>query len=432
MHSSNFRSGTTRPSARGSRLALPSQRFGGSSPHARGSFGRGHRASARAWGSREGRGGRGRNAHKQSVFNPAQYINKAPVLVEDKSLYMPQHSFTDFGLDAELARRVIAIGYTAPTPIQDSIIPHVLTGKDIVGTANTGTGKTAAFLIPLIQKILTNRREIVLVLAPTRELVIQIERELRDLTAGLKIYSTTCVGGVSIGIQLRALKNYNNFIVGTPGRIKDLIQRKAIVPGKISTAVLDEADRMLDMGFIADMRSILALLPKARQTLLFSATMSNNADNIVHEFLKDPVKVSVARAETAENIAQDVVKIGTRDKVEVLYSLLDQKEYSKVIVFGRTKYGVENLCNKLARRGIKAVSIHGNKSHSQRQSALKRFKDSLATTLVATDVAARGIHIDNVSHVINFDLPGTREDYIHRIGRTGRGSDVGMALTFVP
>mgnify|MGYP001038389075 CR=1 FL=1 len=368
---------------------------------------------------------------KRSSFDVSQYINRNPVTQKEEAPYVAEHKFTDFNLSESLVRQVERVGYITPTPIQDQIIPHIMKGKDVVGLANTGTGKTAAFLIPLINKVLKNKKESVIILAPTRELVIQIERELRTLTRDLRVFSVTCVGGVGINSQIRALKQHNHFIVGTPGRVKDLIKRGCIKPFQIGTAVLDEADQMLDMGFIGDMRAILRLLQKDRHTLFFSATMPQTIKDLIREFLNDPVNVSVKKQDITSNIAQDVVKVGERDKVEVLATLVSQKDFSKVIVFGQTKHGVEKLSRKLIQRGVRAVSIHGNKSHIQRQQALKRFKDAHVDVLVATDVAARGIHVSNVSHVINFDLPATQEAYVHRIGRTGRVNNKGMALTFV-
>ncbi|MFH1759428.1 MAG: DEAD/DEAH box helicase [Patescibacteria group bacterium] len=378
-----------------------------------------------------GRFGAQNRGRKQTTFDVSLYINKNPIIQEEEAPYVAQHTFADFSLSRELIRHIEKSPYTTPTPIQDQIIPHILEGKDVVGLANTGTGKTAAFLIPLINKVLNNPKESVIILAPTHELVIQIDQELKTLTQGLRIFSAVCVGGVGINSQLRALKRHNHFIIGTPGRTKDLIKRRAILPSRIRTAVLDEADRMLDMGFIGDMREILRLLPKEHHTLFFCATMSNEIEGLIHQFLNDPVKISVKKQDVVKNISQDIVRIGGKDKVDVLASLLLQKEFSKVIVFGRTKRNVEDLNKKLIRRGIKSVSIHGNKSHSQRQQALKLFKNSQTKILVATDVAARGIHVNNVSHVINFDLPATQDDYIHRIGRTGRGEHQGMALTLV-
>ncbi len=422
MNKSTQRSGTSRRST----SARYSRTRSGSNSHGKRSF-----SSSRKPYQFNSKTSTHNRRRKQPVFDVSLYINRNPVVQKEEAPYVAQHAFADFDLSKELIWHIEKSPYTTPTPIQDQIIPHIIDGRDVVGLANTGTGKTAAFLIPLINKVLNNPKESIIILAPTRELVIQIEQELRALTNGLRIFSVSCVGGVGIRPQLRALKQHNHFIIGTPGRTKDLIKRRSIVPSKINTVVLDEADRMLDMGFIGDMREIIRLLPKKHHTLFFCATMSKTIEGLIHEFLNNPIKISVKQQDIAKNIAQDVVKIDKEGKIATLTSLLLQKEFSKVIVFGQTKHGVENLSRKLIQRGIKAVSIHGNKSHGQRQQALKLFKNSQAKILVATDVAARGIHVNNVSHVINFDLPATQEDYIHRIGRTGRGDHKGMALTLV-
>ena len=236
---------------------------------------------------------------------------------------------------------------------------------------------------------------------------------------------------MSIVPQLRQLRYKNDFIIGTPGRLKDLIQNKKILLSEFHTLVLDEADRMLDMGFIHDMRFVMAGMPKDRQTLFFSATLGSEIEKLIKEFLNEPVKISVKTGDTAKNVEQDVVKTNGGDKLNILNDLLKQKGFNKVLVFGRTKHGVEKLSKLLTQKGFKAESIHGNKNHSKRQQALKLFKDNHIQILVATDVAARGIDIPDVTHVINFDLPATYDDYIHRIGRTGRGSKKGKSLTFI-
>jgi len=364
-------------------------------------------------------------------IDPSKFINRA-VITEEAEHFVPEHQFGDFAVADALKRNVAAKGYTAPTPIQDRAIPHVLKGQDVVGIANTGTGKTAAFLIPLINKVLTNSREQVLVIVPTRELAIQIDGELKAFTKGMRLFSVCAVGGAPIGPQLKALRYKNNFIIGTPGRLKDLIKRGNIKLAHFSTLVLDEADRMLDMGFIEDMRFVVRGMPAKRHTLFFSATLSREIESLISDFLKEPVRISVKTGETAKNVEQDVVKIERgKIKLDVLHDLLGQKEFSKVLVFGRTKHGVEKLSRMLTERGVKAESIHGNKSHPQRQRALKRFKDNHVQVLVATDVAARGLDIADISHVLNYDLPTTYEDYVHRIGRTGRGTKRGKALTFI-
>lgn len=361
----------------------------------------------------------------------ARFINKVSV-TEESEAYKPEHSFTDFKILPELKAAVVKKGYITPTPIQDRAIPHVLEGHDVVGVANTGTGKTAAFLIPLINKVLLDRKEQVMIIVPTRELALQIEDELRGFAAGMKIFGVCCVGGAPIGKQISALRYHNHFVIGTPGRLKDLINRKLIRLNEFRNIVLDEADRMLDMGFVNDMRTIMNAMPKERQTLFFSATVSNDIEKLIQEFLTEPIKISVKTRDTSKNVDQDVVKIGKGgDKFQALHELLLKNELTKVLIFGRTKHGVERLSKSLSQKGLKAASIHGNKNQSQRQRALKMFKENDIRVLVATDVAARGLDIVDVSHVINYDLPMTYDDYVHRIGRTGRGDKLGKALTFI-
>ena len=371
-----------------------------------------------------------RGGPKGEYINPAKFINKA-VITEEIEHFVPEHAFADFQIVDALKKTIHERGYITPTPIQDRTIPHILKNADVLGIANTGTGKTGAFLIPLINKMLLSPKGKVLVIVPTRELALQIDQELKSLTPGMDIYSVCCVGGMSIVPQLRQLRYKNDFIIGTPGRLEDLIQNKKILLSEFHTLVLDEADRMLDMGFIHDMRFVMAGMPKDRQTLFFSATLGSEIEKLIKEFLNEPVKISVKTGDTAKNVEQDVVKTNGGDKLNILNDLLKQKGFNKVLVFGRTKHGVEKLSKLLAQKGFKAESIHGNKNHSKRQQALKLFKDSHIQILVATDVAARGIDIPDVTHVINFDLPATYDDYIHRIGRTGRGSKKGKSLTFI-
>lgn len=377
------------------------------------------------------RGGRfNRGGPKGESINPARFVNKI-VVTEEAEAFKPEHAFTDFQISDDLKKAIAAKGYVSPTPIQDRCIPHLLKGVDLVGVANTGTGKTAAFLIPLINKILNDKKQSVLVVVPTRELAIQIDQELRDFSKGMKIFSVVCVGGSPIGRQISELRYHNNFVIGTPGRLKDLIERKRINLATFGSVVLDEADRMLDMGFINDMRFLMAGMPKNRQTLFFSATISSDIEKLIGEFLREPVRVSVKTGDTAKNVDQDIVRVSHGNKLDVLHKLLNQKEFSKVLIFGRTKHGVEKLSRALIEKGFKAESIHGNKKNSNRQRVLKMFKDDFLKVLVATDVAARGLDIPDVSHVINFDIPATYSDYVHRIGRTGRGDKQGKALTFV-
>ncbi len=367
---------------------------------------------------------------KMPIFDPSQFINKNPVEAGE-SMYQAKNTFDTFGLNKHLVKTVHALGITTPTPIQDQIIPEILNGRDVIGLAETGTGKTAAFLLPLIEKTVKNRDRQTLILAPTRELAIQIEDELRKLAKDLRLFSVVCVGGVNINPQIRALRQRNQFIIGTPGRVLDLINRGKLKTHAITTVVLDEADRMLDMGFIHDMRTILSGTREDRETLFFSATMSKATDKLIDDFLRNPVSISVKKKDVTNSIEQDVVKHGHHDKFDTLVKLLKDHDFTRVLVFGAMKYSVEKLSRELTKNGIKAESIHGNKSHPQRQRALNKFKDGRAMVLVATDVAARGIHVNDVSHVINYDLPNTFEDYVHRIGRTGRAEKKGKALSFV-
>ncbi len=390
------------------------------------------RSSGRPTFKRGGNSSRfGGGRKNQGVYiDPARFINKA-VITEEVEHFVPEHNFQDFNIDQTIKKAIVAKGYIIPTPIQDRVIAHILNGSDVVGVANTGTGKTAAFLIPLINKVILNRKEKILIVVPTRELALQIESELQGFTRGMRIFSVCCVGGASMGRQISQLRNQYNFIIGTPGRLKDHIEHGFIRLAEFKTIVLDEADRMLDMGFINDMRFVMAGMPKERQTLFFSATISRDIDNLIYEFLRQPVRISVKTRDTAKNVEQDVIRIDGRDKVEILHNLLMHSDFSKVLIFGRTKHGVERLSQTLTRRGFKSESIHGNKTQASRQKALNLFKNSHIQILVATDVAARGLDIADVSHVINYDLPATYDDYVHRIGRTGRADKRGKALTFL-
>jgi ATP-dependent RNA helicase RhlE len=377
-----------------------------------------------------GGGSRG-GARKQPTFDPSQFINKNPVETQEE-VYVPKHTFSDFGLHPDIVASVAKQGIDSPSPIQDQVIPLILDGKDIIGLAQTGTGKTAAFLLPLIQKTLTEKNQQTLILTPTRELALQAEGEFRKFGAGFKLYATSLVGGTNIRPQIKALQRNNHFVIGTPGRILDLIERGNLRTDRITNVVLDEADRMLDMGFIHDMRKILSGVTRNRQTLFFSATMTKEAEALVNDFMRSPVSISVKKKDVTNSIAQDVVPYEHVHKFDTLLALLSKEEFKRVLIFGSMKHSVEKLSQELCHNGVKAESIHGNKSHGQRQRSLAAFKSGNARVLVATDVAARGIHVDNVTHVINYDLPNTFEDYVHRIGRTGRGTKHGGALTFVP
>ena len=379
-----------------------------------------------------GRRGGGNRGPAKKFIHPSKFINKA-VAKADEVPYESKHKFADFPFGAELHYNIAKKGYDTPSAIQDQAIPHIIDGKDVIGLANTGTGKTAAFLLPIIERQSgITLRPSVLIMAPTRELAQQIDEQFREFSKGLGLYSTLIVGGVNIDRQIRDLKRRPHFIIGTPGRLKDLMQRRVLQLKNMTTLVLDEADRMLDMGFLPDIRQIVNEMPEDRQTLFFSATITPEISVLVNDFLKDPETVSVRTTETAEHVEQDVIEFRDKnEKVEILTDLLNKPGYEKVLVFGETKFGVQRLSDHLDNTGIPSVAIHGNKNQSQRQRALKQFKDERVRVLVATDVAARGLDIPNVTHVINFDTPQTYEDYVHRIGRTGRGGASGRAHTFI-
>jgi superfamily II DNA/RNA helicase len=330
----------------------------------------------------------------------------------EETPYAATHQFADFPFGSELHHNIAEKGYITPSAIQDQAIPHIIDGRDVIGLANTGTGKTAAFLLPIIERqsgIML--RPSVLIVAPTRELAQQINDQFREFSKGLGLYSTLVVGGMNVDRQIRELKRRPHIIIGTPGRIKDLITRRALQLKNMTTLVLDEADRMLDMGFLPDIRQIVNEMPRERQTLFFSATITPEIEALVHDFLNDPVTVSVRTTETSEHVEQDVVEVRDKaHKLEVLSDMLQKDEYEKVLVFGETKFGVQRLSDHLDNSGIPSVAIHGNKNQAQRSKALKLFKDEKVRVLVATDVAARGLDIPNVTHVINYDTPQTYED----------------------
>jgi len=351
--------------------------------------------------------------------------------IQSEQTYISKNEFSDFELAQQLKDNISAKKYLMPTPIQDKAIDSIISGRDLIGIANTGTGKTAAFLIPLINKVYLNKSNKVLIIVPTRELALQINEELRDFAKGLSVRSVLCIGGMSLWKQKNELRQNINFVIGTPGRIKDLIGERSLSLFSFNNVVLDEADRMVDIGFINDIKYFISLLPQNRQSLFFSATISPKVKEILDHFVKNPITVSVEKQKTAENIEQKVIKIEKHLKIDKLHDLLSQKDFEKVLVFGRTKWGMQKLTDELIRRGIRAAVIHGNKSQGQRQKALEQFKNNQIRVLLATDVASRGLDIPDVSHVINFDMPSSYDDYIHRIGRTGRANKKGIALTFI-
>ncbi|MBI2010127.1 MAG: DEAD/DEAH box helicase [Candidatus Chisholmbacteria bacterium] len=367
---------------------------------------------------------------RQATFNPTFLVEKAGVKLV-KTEYLATHRFDDFAILEQLKKNVLARGYTKPTPIQDQVIEPILGGRDVVGVANTGTGKTAAFLIPLIHRVTIGALARVLIVTPTRELAMQVRDELTAFGNGLGLSSALCIGGAKIQRQIEGLTLGPQFVIGTPGRLKDLEKRRRLDFSDFGAVVLDEVDRMLDMGFIRDVRGMIKRLPSKRQSLFFSATIPDNVREVMQSFLTDPVAISVQSAAAAENVDQEIIRINGKPKLEVLHDLLKTEGFEKVLVFGRTKWGMEKVMRELARRGLRVAAIHGNKSQNQRQRALSEFRDNKIQALLATDVASRGLDIDNVTHVINYDLPATYEDYIHRVGRTGRADKVGKALTFI-
>ncbi len=346
--------------------------------------------------------------------------------------YVSTARFTMFAIEDKLKRNIEEHGYSIPTEIQEKAIPQILSGRDVIGIANTGTGKTAAFLISLINKSYLDRSQRVLIVVPTRELAIQIGDEFKIFAKGTDLEAVAVVGGVNIKRQTYLLRHNPHFVIGTPGRLKDLIMRRELNLMLFGNVVLDEVDRMVDVGFIKDIKYLISLLPSVRQSLFFSATVDIKTQDILRSFVTNPVTVSVRKQETAENIDQDVIRLTDgRSKIDVLHDLLSKSGFDKVLIFGRTKWSIQKLTNELISRGFRAAAIHGNKSQNQRQQALNRFKNSEIQVLLATDVASRGLDIEDVTHVINYDAPASYDDYIHRIGRTGRAGKKGTALTFV-
>ncbi|OIO29201.1 ATP-dependent helicase [Candidatus Nomurabacteria bacterium CG_4_10_14_0_2_um_filter_30_12] len=392
--------------------------------------------------SRKSGGGKKRFGGERIDFS--RFIKKGQH-IEEKP-YVSKHTFIDFLFDTQIHKNIARAGFINPRPIQDQAIPSILKGLDVFGMANTGTGKTAAFLLPLIEKIIKtkgqNKREVVLIMAPTRELAMQIDSDFRTLAFGLGIFSVSCVGGLPIMRQISEIKRGVSFVIGTPGRIKDLIMRKVLDLSTCHSIVLDEADRMLDMGFRDDMVFILAKAPKeGRQTLFFSATLSPEVKKLTTEFLKDPVFISVINGETAKNIDQDVIHTRSKEeKLEKLHEILKtglpakgeaSEVHLKVLIFREMKHSVDTLTKDLSHLGFKVGCIHGDKRSRERIRTLELFKKDQISILIATDVAARGLDIPDVTHVINYDIPQTYETYVHRIGRTGRSGKKGIALTFV-
>lgn len=372
------------------------------------------------------------NRRRIKSFDPSNLVNEHVATSAQEKPYTAVNSFSSFALSDILKRNIAARGYTTPTPIQDQTIPLILEGKDVIGIANTGTGKTAAFLLPLLNKVAGDRYKKVLIIVPTRELAVQIRQEFIEFAYGMNIYCTLTIGGTSTFRQKQDLRRNPSFVIGTPGRIKDLINQRSLDLASFEIIVLDEVDMMVDIGFIGHIKYFISLLANNRQSLFFSATVDGKAREILNSFVRNPVTVSVKKQDMLKNIKHEVIKISDKErKIEQLHDLLIKKELEKVLVFGRTKWGIQKLSDELVKRGFNAGAIHGNKSQTQRLRILEQFKRNSLQILLATDVASRGLDIDNVTHVINYDPPESYEVYIHRIGRTGRADKDGTAITFI-
>lgn len=419
-----FKSNNSRRSfsgSRGSRNRLPS-RFGANPSRGGGSRGFGSRPSRqrynKVWSQDE----------LLRIIDEAAYAKP----VKAAEVYTPSFTFDQLEINKQIKDNIISKGYLNPTAIQDKAIPAILSGLDVIGIANTGTGKTAAFLIPLIDKAFKHRNQKVIIITPTRELAFQINDEFMAFSKGLGLRAAVCIGGGNMFGQKRQLRQNPQFVIGTPGRIKDFIQQGVLDLSDFNNVVLDETDRMVDIGFINEIKFFISKLPATRQSLFFSATVAPKVQGIIQSFVNDPVTVSVKQRETAENVTQSVIKVSRHeDKLEILHETLVKEQVEKAVVFGKTKWGVQKLSDELIRRGFKAGAIHGDKRQNQRQNTLNQFKRSEITILIATDVAARGLDIADVSHVINYEMPESYDDYVHRIGRTGRANKKGKALTFI-
>lgn len=373
--------------------------------------------------------GRRKGPNKQYI-HPSKFVKAAKPL--EVTEYISTHSFADFNFNEILKNNLENLGYKTPSAIQDEAIKPGLEGNDIVGVANTGTGKTAAFGIPMLNKLISERSNRALIMAPTRELAQQIERELKSIAKGSGLFGSLLIGGTPMRPQLDDLRRNPEIIIGTPGRIKDHMERGTLNLSSVNLIALDEVDRMLDMGFVHDMREILKQANPERQSFFFSATIDRTVRQLISDFSKNPVELQVKTGETSDNVEQDIVPYTRADnKIELLHDLLIKDKNTKAIIFDETQRSVERLHLELTGRGFKTDAIHGAKSQGQRQRALRKFTDNQVSILVATDVAARGIDVSDISHVINYSTPQTYDDYVHRIGRTGRAGKTGYAFTFV-
>jgi superfamily II DNA/RNA helicase len=384
-----------------------------------------------------GRYSRGRgNPRKASRANKGEYIDPSRFIkaagVTKTETYVPRHAFVDFAISDLLKSNLATKGYIIPSPIQDQAIPVALNGQDVIGIASTGTGKTAAFALPILHRLLSEPSAAALIIAPTRELAQQIQEECKMLAKDSGLFGALLIGGTGMGSQLRDLQQKPRIVIGTPGRIKDHLRRGTLKLQPFNMVVLDEVDRMLDMGFVHDVSEILSQTSQNRQSFFFSATLDQKVRNLIDNFANNPFTIMLKASATSENVYQDIVRYqGNTDRIDKLHDILLQIDVSKAIVFDETQRSVERLSKELVGRGFSAEAIHGGKSQGHRQRALERFKKSEVNILVATDVAARGIDVADITHVINFSVPKAYDDYIHRIGRAGRAGQIGYALTFM-
>mgnify|MGYP002411138856 FL=1 len=388
----------------------------------------GYRPQRRYYGSRN-RGSR--FSQRSSTISIDKLIAKA-VDTEPVNMFVDDYNYSQFDIHTILKNNIYSKGYSNPTKIQYQAIPEILKGKDILGIASTGSGKTAAFLIPMINKLMKDRNDKCLIVEPTRELAIQIQDEFRSLSRNTGLKSVLIMGGNSMKTQINVLRTDPEFVICTPGRLKDLTDRGYLNLSYINNVVLDEVDRMLDMGFIADIRFIIQKLNKERQSLFFSATMDRKSEEIANTLLLNPIKVEVEVQGPGKNVDQDVVRLEKdQNKGDVLLELLTHDELKKVLIFTSTKREADRLCKRLLEKHIYVEALHGDKRQNQRTKIIDKFKKGFIDVLIATDVASRGLDVNNITHVINYDMPQNYDDYIHRIGRTGRAGKKGYALTFV-
>ena len=433
----NERSGGENRSERSGGDSRPSRSHGNSRPDRGGNRSRPSRNGGGSFrtGGRSGGGGNSRargGRFKKTRLDPTTLVNTSIKINEEKAGVVTR-SFAEMKIHSELQSRIERKGYINSTEIQDKTFEIIMDGLSVMGIANTGTGKTGAFLIPILNKILSEKKSAkTIILVPTRELAEQVEQELKSLTKGLKVFSSVFIGGTSVRKDLDKLRRPNDVVIGTPGRINDLIDRRALKLFDFSKIVLDEFDTMLDMGFLQDVTKVIDQMHKRDQTILFSATENSKQQNIIDSIIDNYQKVSVSSGEAnTDNIYQEIIKTrGDDDKFDILADLLEKEEFEKVLIFLETKRQVSKLFMKLKQYGVRIDEIHGDKTQMYRSKAVRKFKSGAIKVLVATDVASRGIDIDNVTHVINYEIPSSRESYIHRIGRTGRAGKSGNAITF--